>query len=429
MADDLDELIERLAYWRTSDDGYDSPSPRHRAIDALRERGPEVVPVLAGRLRELLAEIDENRRRADAVQRAWDAWYDEADRLRGEHGLGVDISRYSTISDESLPQPVDFTDPYDLRQGIIEALHRIGDERAAPALVAALGDRACVNTAARALRDVHSDQAVPALLDAAALVEPDRDLLNAFEHYGITLAQARRRFEAETSPQGRLHLMALLERLPDDGTGRPDPAENRGALAYFAIDDRDTIARWKALNALNQIDDPSADGLAIGMEDPPSAEVVRVAIVAAAHGRPPGYDLKLVRSITRIKGTLSGTRAVESLLTQESPEPDTEELVLALRLVLGANGSHLEDPVRLVGALHRLSSHAEVGARADFALRRHRALLFERMLHDDEAVRRRAQSLFDDIATPDDRTAFAAFKATRGNRLTKLLRRLKSPRS
>ncbi|MFC6933030.1 HEAT repeat domain-containing protein [Actinomadura yumaensis] len=228
MADDLDELIERLAYWRTSDDGYDSPSPRHRAIDALRERGPEVVPVLAGRLRELLAEIDENRRRADAVQRAWDAWYDEADRLRGEHGLGVDISRYSTISDESLPQPVDFTDPYDLRQGIIEALHRIGDERAAPALVAALGDRACVNTAARALRDVHSDQAVPALLDAAALVEPDRDLLNAFEHYGITLAQARRRFEAETSPQGRLHLMALLERLPDDGTGRPDPAENRG---------------------------------------------------------------------------------------------------------------------------------------------------------------------------------------------------------
>ncbi|MFI6505919.1 hypothetical protein [Nonomuraea typhae] len=426
MADDLNELIEQLANWRTWDDGYDRESSRDRAIAALLERGPVVVPVLAGRLQELLAEIKENRERVDAVQRAWDAWYDECDRLHGEHGLGVDISRYSTIPAESLPQQVDFENPYELRQGIIEALHRIGADQSAPALVAALGDYACVPMAARALCDIHSDHAVPALLDAAALIEVDRDLLEAFEHYGITLAQARRRFEAATSPQERLHLMELLERLPDDGTGRPDPAENKEALVYFAVD-RDSTSRWMALNALNKIDDPAADSLAVDRDAPPSADVVRAAIVMAAHGRPPGYALKLVLRITRtgITSTSSGTRAVESLLTQESPEPDAEVLLLALRLVLQVNSAHLDDPLQLIRALHRLSSHAEVAERAGFALGRHKDLLFQQMLNADEAVRRQAHSLFEAIATPDDHAAFAAFRTSQGGRISRLLRRFR----
>ncbi|MQA97354.1 MAG: hypothetical protein GEV11_22955 [Streptosporangiales bacterium] len=156
------------------DTGFDTPSARDEAFAELERRGRKVVPVLIRRLEEVFAADAAYRARAAAIQDAWDAWRDEGHRLSAEHGLLGDFERYRKIPTQSLPEPLAaYHQPYELEQGITEALHRLGDERAVPVLCAALREPGCVLYAARALRDIRDDRAVPALLDAAAMTADD----------------------------------------------------------------------------------------------------------------------------------------------------------------------------------------------------------------------------------------------------------------
>lgn len=119
-----------------------------------------------------------------------------------------------------------------------------------------------------------------------------------------------------------------------------------------------------------------------------------------------------------MRSTASAARAVEAVLTQESPEPDAGELRLAMRLALGVRASDLGDPMPLIRALHRLSSHPEVGERASTTLRRTCwDLLFPQLLRDDEAGRQEARAVLDAVATPDDRSWFADFVRSQPIRL------------
>lgn len=265
MGENLEELIETLSIWQTGDyAAADAPSARDDAIAELRTMGPHVVPALIERLDELLAASARHRERVDALLAASDAWYEESERLADEHGPGVDVERYRTIPSDSLPErsPEDerYQDPSSLKQEIIEALHQLGDQRAAPVLVDALSDLACVPAAARALRDIHSDRAVPALLDAVTLVDHEINtrivydpLLAALRHYGVSLTQAVERFEAETSPLRRVRLLHLLTRLPDDGADRPADSQIRDSLVFLAFDSDGTVRR-SAVRALDKID-------------------------------------------------------------------------------------------------------------------------------------------------------------------------------
>lgn len=438
--DDLQELINRLEHWRRADTGFDGPTPRHQAIDALRERGPGVVPSLIERLEDLLAAAARHQERVAAVQEVWDAWYEEGDRLTDEYGLGADIEPYRTISSDSLPQQSardqNYRDPYHLKQGIIEALHHLGDQRAAPVLTAALSDLACIPWAARALRDIHADQPVPALLDAVTLIDHqvNKDIvfdpvLAALRHYAVSMGQARERFEAESSPLGRVRLMHLLEELPDDGAGRPAESQIRDSLIFLAMDDRDTMVQLQAIDALGEIDNRGMEkrGSGVsGMDAPPPAAIVRSAIALAAHGNPPGHDRELTSRLRRLAvDTPTVLRAVEAVLTQDSPEPDQKELRLALRLALQVNISTMgaDAPMRLIRALHSASSRPQAGDRALFVLRRHDYVLFGQMTQDDDALRAEARAIFEAMAGPKDHARLAQFTASRRGRWSRLLSR------
>ncbi|MDQ1023262.1 hypothetical protein QF035_000844 [Streptomyces umbrinus] len=426
MGKKLEELVESLSIWQTGDYGdVDAPSPRDLAIAELRTMGPQAVQALIERLDGLLAATAGHRERVDAVQAAWTAWYEESDRLSDEHGLGIDLERYRTIPSDSLPQrsveDTNHRDPYDLKQGIIEALHQLGDRRAAPVLTAALTDRTCIPAAAQALCDIHADRAVPALLNAVTLIDHNTNksiafdpLLASLRHYGVSMAQARERFEAETSPQGRVRLMHLMTQLPDDGTVRPSGSQIRDSLIFLALDDKDNTSRWQAVESLNEINNSTVErDIFSDWEAPPPADVIRSAIALAAHGEPPGHERELTSRLRRIRHTPPAARAVEATLTQDSPEPDAQELLLALRLALGVHASELDDPLRFARALHRLSSHSQVGDSALLALRRTCwDLLFPQMVQDDEARRREARTIFDAIATPHEHTRFASYTAS-----------------
>jgi hypothetical protein len=423
MGRQLEKLIENLSIWQTGDyGGGNTPSPRDLAIVELRTMGPQAVQALTERLEDLLAATAGHRERVAAVQAAWTAWYEESDRLSDEHGLGADLERYRTIPSNSLPQrsaqDTNYRDPHDLKQGIIEALRQLGDQRAAPVLTAALSDRTCLPAAAQALCDIHADRAVPALLDAVTLIDHTINkslvfdpLLASLRSYGVSLAQARERFEAEASPLGRVRLLHLMTQLPDDGTGRPSESQIRDSLVFLALDDKDNTSRWEAVGSLNKLDNnPVERDMFSDWEAPPPADVIRSAIALAAHGEPRGHDRELTSRLRRIRHTPPAARAVEATLTQDSPEPDAQELRLALRLVLGVHTSALDDPLRLARALHRLSSHSQVGDSALLALRRTCwDLLFPQMVQDDEARRREARTIFDAIATPHEHTRFASY--------------------
>jgi hypothetical protein len=416
----LGELVEDLAVWQTSDHG-DAPSPRDQALTELRRIGIRAVPVLIKRLEDLLATRAAHQARFDAVRTAWTAWYLESEELIDEHGRDADVEAYRTIPTDSLPawspQDENYQDRYDLRKGIVEALRQLGDERAAPVLTAALADRACVPEAARALCEIHSDAAVPALLHAVTLVDHTPNagtvfgpLFAALRHYGVSLAQARERFDMETSPEGRVRLMHLMTKLPEDGTGRPAESEVRDALIFLALDDPDDTGRRRAIEALNRLDNrPDEWDILADWNAPPPVHVIRAAISLAAHGMPPGHDRELTSRLRRIRHTAPAMRAVVAVLSQESPQPDAAEIRLALRLALGIR-SDVNEPRSLLRALYRLSSHPEVGDLATTVVRRTGwELLFPQLIHDDEACRREARAIFDAIATPEERAWFATF--------------------
>ncbi|WBB61638.1 hypothetical protein O7599_03525 [Streptomyces sp. WMMC500] len=443
--DDVGELIERLALWRTGDGGYDETSLRERATVALQERGPEVVPVLVDRLDALLADHAAHLERVGAVTAVWDAWYEEGDALVDEHGVGkvFELERYRTVPSDSLPQqePRDqhYQDPYDLKQGLVEALRRIGDERAAPVLGRALRDRACIHHAATALRGIHLDGAVPALLDAAASIEPDDmafpELLRTLEHYGATMAQVRARFEAESGPQARVSLMHVMKTLPGDGAGRPADEEITDALVFLAMSRNATdrygaVRELESLGALDPVGGPPEDGGDPwdagfgGMDAPPPAEAVHAAIALAAQGDPPGHDRELVRRLRHMAGEApSAARAVTAVLARE-PRASDAELDLALRLVPLLHPDRVADHLALLRALHGLTSYEPARAGALRALRRD-GMLFVLMLHEDPVLREEARVVFDDVAEPDDRERFASYEALRLGTWGRLVRRFR----
>lgn len=415
MIDDLDYLLGELQIHDRT----------------VAESPDDLVPVLIARLEDLLAATARYRQRGTAVGAEWDAWHEEGDRLRDEYGFGVDIEHYRTIRAESLPELPKRDARDDLKQRIIEALNEIGDQRAAPVIVAALADPACVAAAAQALRDVRADHAVPALLDAVTLLTPEHSafnfgLLDTLQDYGVSRTQVRERFEAETSPQGRMSLMHLLTKLPDDGSGKPDESQLRDSLIFLALDYRGAIDRWSVLSWLDRIDNRTGRmSELIGMEAPPT-DVIRAAITLAAHGNPPGYDHELKRRIRHFAHTPSATRAVEAVLTRQAPDPDIPEVRLALELALAMNAVHVNDPMRLTRALYRLSSHPQFGDRARLALRRKCwDLLFSYMVDGDAMLRDEARGIFQSIATTDEHAAFARFTASPPSRWSKLLRRFR----
>lgn len=447
MADDVGELIERLALWRTGDGGYDEVSLRERAIVALQERGPEVVPVLVDRLDALLADHAAHLERVAAVTAVWDAWYEEGDALVDEHGVGkvFELERYRTVPSDSLPQrePRDehYQDPYDLKQGLVEALRRIGDDRAAPVYGRALRDRACIRYAATALRGTHLDGAVPALLDAAASIEPDDmafpEVLRTLEHYGATKAQVRARFEAESGPRARVSLMHVMRKLPGDGSGRPADEEIADALVFLAMsrsatDRHGALRELKALGTLDALPGDAVDahgswdaapGGAV-MEAPPPAEAVHAAIVLAAHGNPPGHDGELRRRLRHMaEDAPAAARAVTAVLAREPRAPDAE-LELALRLALRLHPDRVAEHLPLLRALHGLTSYPAGRAGALRALRRD-GMLFVLMLHEDAVLREEARAVFEDVAEPADRERFAEYEALRMGTWGRLVRRFK----
>ncbi|MFI6346475.1 hypothetical protein [Streptomyces sp. NPDC050560] len=435
--DDLDGLIDRLERWRGSDTGVEGPTPREQAVAALRERGPEAVTALVARLEALLAETSAYRERTAAVTRVWDIWYEESDRLGDEYGSMDNIEPHRTVATDSLPERPARDHAAgrrnDLKQGIVEALHMLGDGQAGPVLTTALSDPACIPAAAAALCDIHADGAVPALLDAVPLVDHRVNssivyapLLRAVRRYGVTLAQARERFEAETAPLARVRLLHLMEELPDDGTGRPDPSEVRDALVFVAMDDKDTGAQWGAIAALCPEEGPEAEEAPhpFGREAGPPAHVVRAAIAVAARGNPPGHGRELAYRLRRLAVESSHVvRAVETVLTRTSPVPDDEELLLALRLAQRANTSTMapDAPLRLVRALYAATSHPRVGERALAVLHRQDYDLFKLMTDGDPAVRAEARAVFDAVADPELRSGFARFKARHGGLGSRLL--------
>ncbi|MEO3848652.1 hypothetical protein ABGB09_13545 [Streptomyces sp. B8F3] len=450
MADDVGELIERLALWRTGDGGYDEVSLRERAIVTLQERGPEVVPVLVDRLDALLADHAAHLERVGAVTAVWDAWYEEGDALVDEHGVGrvFELERYRTVPSDSLPQrePRDehYQDPYDLKQGLVEALRRIGDDRAAPVFGRALRDRACILHAATALRGTHLDGAVLALLDAAAGIEPDDmafpEVLRALEHYGATMAQVRARFEAESRPQARVSLMHVMKKLPGDGSGRPADGEIGDALVFLAMSRSATdrygpLRALKALGTLDPLDaspgeagdarDPWAPGFGGAVMDaPPPAAAVHAAIVLAAHGKPPGHDGELRRRLRHMaENAPSAARAVTAVLAR-GPRAADAELELALRLALRLRPDRVAEHLPLLRALHGLTSYPPGRSGALRALWRD-GMLFVLMLHEDPALRAEARAVFDDVAEPADRERFAEYEALRPGTWGRLMRRFK----
>lgn len=242
---DLNQLIDHLANWRTSD--YDGTSLRDDAIAELKKRGPQVVPVLIKRLDELLTAAAERRKRIASVTATWQRWDEERRRLVAEHGPGADISSYQTIADEDLPRHSELdslADPYQLRQGLVEALDQIGDKRATTVLIAALGDDACVPRAAAALRRLRDKRAVGPLLDALARMAPNGtvvgDLIDVILSYDVPADRAEKRFHAERSPQGRANLLRLLAR----HSGVP------AAVFLPAIHDPFVEVRWAAVEGL-----------------------------------------------------------------------------------------------------------------------------------------------------------------------------------
>ncbi|HEY8479779.1 MAG TPA: HEAT repeat domain-containing protein [Spirillospora sp.] len=326
MADDLDSLIEMLRIWVTDDYGGDSP--RDSAVAALAERSDEAVPALVRRLDELLDASARYRERLAELLRVWNAWYSEGYRLQAEHGAGVDIEPFRTVRTESLPPASirdEYQDPVHLKKGIIEALHRIGDARAADVLVSALEDRACASTAALALRDIRSDRAVPALLDAVARTEPRdrtfRDILGTLNEYGVSPAQVRERFDVETSPLGRVSLWHLLTRL--DEAQAPSKTEIRDALVFLAVDIRKRSLSREAVTMLRDMDGLPAPGFTPGNpSDSLPSDIIEEGLALAAQGRPQGHDHVLLGNLRHVGHTPAAKRAAEAILTRASRETD-----------------------------------------------------------------------------------------------------------
>ena len=405
---ELDDLIDDLAHWRTSDDYYDAESARDRAIRTLAARGPAVVPVLVARLDELLAERARHEAAAAALKSAWDTWYARMDQVGDEaerQGRVATEADFRAAEIEQPPSPDEVRahrDPYQLRQGIVQALHQLGDQRAAPVLVAALADSACVWYAALALRDIRAENPVGPLMDG--LVRTARngtmtdEIAATIIGYGVSPETVVARFTAEPTAQGRVNLMELLADLAagqdvsaeaflaaagdelaevrwaaTDGLARvPRTTETEHALLLMALDPEESV-RWRAISALRRV--RGAGGTAIG----------------GSRSFPLTEDL--VREAVGVRDGRVQTR-VQSLLTE------------------------LDDPMPVLRALHSLAAGDD--RRAGAALLDGEAL-FRLMLRDGTAAE--ANAVFESVAGPADVTRFEQFKATQPKQRRRWFRR------
>lgn len=332
------------------------------------------------------------------IKQVWDRWYDEGERLSDDLPLYADVEQHRTeVPTASLPERTiadeNYVDVPSLRTSGVEALHRSRDRRAASVLITALSDEYCVAPAARALRDIRSDDAVPALLNAATLAPPGttafQEISRTLQSYKVSPQRIRQAFDAETSPHGRVSLRRLL----DD-----DRLDVRLDLIILATDKHDYISGHAALREL----------------DMSETEVVRAAIPLAVHD----MTLRLrLRRMQRGLGDAAVDDAVETALTTESPLPDAAELDLLLRLARRIAVGH--DPMRLIRVLHGLTTHPRVGERARKALCQGN-IVIDQMMQEDDALREEARSLFRSAATQPDLDRFAreldAARRTRGFR-------------
>lgn len=362
------------------------------------------VHEMIGELRALIEATAAHRARAAEVQAAWDLWYDEGHDVHARYGPGPDADRYRTIRDEDLPRPLEhFHDPYARKQNCITALHRLGDPRAVDVLIAALADRSCLPNAAKALRDVRSDKAVPAMLNGVATTwtlqtESIKAVAATLEAYGVTPGQVRKRFDAETTPRGRVNLRELLRRMPGAADVPPEE-EIRDDLVYLALNHKDSGGTTGARFALERM-----DGRAATVDDQfgnpvPAAHLMRRAIVLAAQGKPPGHSTEMRRSVLHHSHTAPAAEAVESILTGESSE---EVLRFALYVCLTVQARWFASPIHVVRVLDALLSRRSLSEDAMLVLRRN-DLLFALMLEGDEE----AERIFRSFATPEDEARFA----------------------
>ncbi|WP_433479264.1 hypothetical protein ACQPZP_20850 [Spirillospora sp. CA-142024] len=222
----------------------------------------------------------------------------------------------------------------------------------------------------------------------------------------------------------------MVGELADDDAAALTGLDIRDSLVYLAIDENDS-RRWDALKMLRKLEGDSA-GAAEYASLPP-AQIIRSAISMAAQGEPRGHDRKLRKNLRLLLRNTHHDRrpfahAVTAILTARSPEPDPAELHLALELVRHLRIHEIGDPAELVRAMHRLSAHPAlmVSVRAKSVLLGRTLgseLLFEQMLHGDQAVREEARAIFEQMAEPEDRDSFKRFASSRSRSTwTRILR-------
>ncbi|MER7805069.1 hypothetical protein ABTX71_32640 [Streptomyces parvulus] len=371
---ELNELIENLANWRTGGgDWADGSSLRDGAITRLKEIGPDAVPVLVTRLQQLLDDRADYLARFTAAEAEFDAW------------------RVDYVGDQptGLLELRGYRDPYELRQGLVEALHALGDERAAPVLVAALRDQACVANAARALRDIRAADPVDALMDGLVITDRNGTMTNEIAavaiEYGVTPRQVIARFDVEETEQGRVN---LLELLADLAAEREVPA----TAFLAAVDDDIEEVRWAVTRGLTHV---------------AASPETEATLLVMALDQESSVRWRAISALRQIRG--SGTSVWDY-----HNSPLTEDLVREAFLLqdervdgrIRARLADLRDPIPVVRALHSLA--ADGASRAGAALLSGTAL-FRLMLTDETAEA--AKAAFDTVATPADVTRFEEFRS------------------
>lgn len=393
----LNKLIEDLANWRTGD--WDGPSLRDQAIEQLVEIGPDAVPALVARLQQLLDSRAEYLAERTAAKAEFDAWRADVDRvLDAAQREGRIAGEADFVAAGIGDQPTglldlrEHRDPYQLRQGLVAALHALGDQRAAPVLVAALHDEACVWRAALALRDIRATDPVDALLDG--LVNTVRNGSNTDDiaattiMYGVTPEQVVARFDAEPTEQGRVNLMELLAALAAEREVPP-------TAFLAAADDENEKVRWGVITGLAQM--------------PASPEIEATLLVLALDQE----ESVRWRAISALRQVRDGSPSLGGYKNS----PLTEDLVREAHLLrdervdarIRARLVDLEDPMPVVRALHGLAAAGD--RRAGEALLSVDALfrLFGLMLADETAEE--ATAAFDAVATPAAVDRFERFRA------------------
>jgi hypothetical protein len=180
---------------------------------------------------------------------------------------------------------------------------------------------------------------------------------------------------------GRVNLMNLINEMPS-AEDKPSDWEIRDALVFLALDHRDIANMIAASSELEGVDNMIAT---FGDSDPaPSKHIMREAIILVAHGKPPGYEAELRRRILHYAHRPPTAKAVESILTGESSDP---ELRFALRVLLAVHTTEFADPAQVARILDTLLARPSLAEDAMLAPAPHRP-----SVRPDALWRRRRQA-------------------------------------